>query len=143
MKKLLFLLLFPLTLAAQQTAEVKPYLGKPTLFVNDPNTEPLARLTDGGGVVIARRKFTTYTSVFCALPLNGTDGFRAILRQAGCHVYNDKNDFTYANNGLLLLHTKDGGPRTIHLHSGKTIPLTLPPASTYLIDSQTGEVLMK
>ncbi len=115
----------------------------PAVVIADPNTEPLARLVDGDAVVIARRKFATHTTVFCALPLNGTDGFRAIFRQAGCHIYNDKNDFTYANNGLLLLHTKDGGPRTIHLRSGKTIPLTLPPASTYLFDSQTGEVLMK
>ena len=35
MQKILFLLLLPLTLTAQQTAEVKPYLGKPTLFSKD------------------------------------------------------------------------------------------------------------
>lgn len=37
LEKLLLLLLFSLTLTltAQQTAEVKPYLGKPTLFEND------------------------------------------------------------------------------------------------------------
>jgi len=115
----------------------------PAITITDPNAEPLARLTDGGRVVIARRTFATHTSVFCALPLNGTDGFRAIFRQAGCHVYNDKNGFTYANNGLLLLHTKDGGPRTINLRSGKAISLMLPPASTYVLDSQTGEILMK
>ena len=51
--------------------------------------------------------------------------------------------FYYANNGLLRLHTKDGGPRTIHLRSGRNISLTVPPSSTYLIDGQTGDVLMK
>ncbi|HLL95304.1 MAG TPA: hypothetical protein VK404_10040 [Spirosoma sp.] len=111
-------------------------------MILEPNTEPLARLTHGGGVVIGRRKFATHTSVVCVLPLNGTDGFRAILRQAGCHIYNDKNYFTYANNGRLLLHTKDSGPRTIHLRSDKTIPLTMPPDSTYLLKSQSGKMLM-
>ncbi|MBO0933866.1 hypothetical protein [Fibrella aquatilis] len=53
------------------------------------------------------------------------------------------NDFTYANNGLLLLHTKDGGPRTLHLRSGKNLSLTIPAASTYLPDSQVGDILMK
>lgn len=115
----------------------------PSVIITDPAAEPLARLSEGDGVVIARKKMPAHTSVFCALPLNGTDGFRAILRQAGCHVYNDQNDFTYAGNGLLLLHSKDGGSRSIHLRSGKTIPLTLPTASTYLLDSQTGAVLMK
>ena len=115
----------------------------PAVIINDPKREPSARLAEGGVVVIARRKFATYTSVLCALPLKGTDGFRAILRQAGCHIYNDANDFTYTNNGLLLLHTKDGGPRTIHLRSGKNLSLTIPPSSAYLVDSQTGEVLMK
>ena len=54
-----------------------------------------------------------------------------------------QDTFYYVNNGLLLLHTKDGGPRTIHLRSGRNISLTVPPSSTYLIDSQTGDVLMK
>ena len=116
---------------------------EPAVVITDPDAEPLARLADGNGVVMARRKFATHTSVFCALPLNGTDGFRAVFRQAGCHIYNDSNDFTYANNGLLLLHTAGGGPRTIHLRGGKDIKLAMPPASTYVLDSQTGEVLLK
>lgn len=40
-KFLLLIFLLPLTLTAQQTAEVKPYLGKPTLFVNDKPQVPL------------------------------------------------------------------------------------------------------
>ena len=75
---------------------------------------------------IARIHYFTPVQFAGGRSINGTDGFQAILRQAGCHIYNDKNDFTYANNGLLLLHTKDGGPRTIHFRSGKTIPLTMP-----------------
>lgn len=90
-----------------------------------------------------RRTFPTQTSVFYALPLNGTDGFRAILQQADYHIYNDASDFPFTNNGLLLLHIKDVGPRTVRLRSGKNLSLTSPPASTYLIDSQLGEVFTK
>jgi hypothetical protein len=115
----------------------------PSVVITDPKAEPLARLADGGATVIARKQFPTHTSVFCALPLNGTDGFRAIFRQAGCHVYNDQNDFTYASGNLLLLHASEGGKRQIRLRGGRELSLTLPPASTYLLDSQTGEVLMK
>jgi hypothetical protein len=114
----------------------------PLVAIKDAAAQPLARLTTGEPV-IARKPMKDFTSVFCALPLNGTEGFREIFRQAGCHVYNEQNDFTYAHSGLLLLHTKDGGNRALRLRNGQTVNLSLKKGTTLLLDGQTGKVLLE
>lgn len=115
----------------------------PLAVPTDPVAEPLARLADTDRPVIVRKKLKDFTSVYCALPLNGTEGFRAIFRAAGCHVYNEANDFTYAHSGLLLLHTKDGGSRTLRLRNGQAVTLNLTRGSTLLLDGQTGAVVLE
>jgi hypothetical protein len=116
----------------------------PLLVIKDATAQPLARLeATGQPPIIARKKMKEFTSVFCALPLNGSDGFREILREAGCHVYNEQNDFTYAHSGLIMLHTKEGGTRTIKLKNGRTVRLQLESGTTLLLDAQTGEVVLK
>jgi hypothetical protein len=116
---------------------------EPLLVVNDKTTQTLAELNDTGQAVIARKQGEEYTSVFCALPLNGTDGFREVFRQAGCHIYNEQNDFTYANSGLLLLHTKEGGLRTIRLKNGKSVSFSLKQGTNLLLNVTTGEVVLR
>ena len=115
----------------------------PLVEIKEANVKVLARLDSSNQVVIAQKKMPNYTSIFCALPLNGTDGFREIFRQAGCHIYNEQNDFTYANSGLLLLHTKEGGERTLHLKNGQSVKISLQKASTLLFDATTGKVLLQ
>ncbi|GAB3316963.1 hypothetical protein GCM10027299_07830 [Larkinella ripae] len=115
----------------------------PLVVVNDKTAQPLALLDATNQPVIARKENKDFTSVFGGLPLNGTNGFREIFRQAGCHVYNEQNDFTYANSGLILLHTKDGGPRTIRLKTGRSVTIPLERGTTLLLDAQTGEVVLK
>lgn len=115
----------------------------PFAVIRDPSAFPLARLGDTSAVIAVRKKGFGYTTVFSTLPLHGTDLFRKIFREAGCHVYNDANDFTYANSSLLLVHTKTGGKRTLHLKGGRDVPLELPPFSTWLLDASTGEILLR
>lgn len=115
----------------------------PLFVANDNDSEALAKLQATQQTIVARKKLPDYTSVFCGLPLNGTDGFREIFRQAGCHIYHERNDFTYANSGLLMLHTKDGGTRTISLKNGKSITIDLKQGSTLVMDAQSGEVVLK
>jgi len=67
---------------------------------------------------------------------------RALGRRAGCHVLNDHDDATTLGDGLLMVHTLHGGPRTLRLPGGKTISVTLPPRSTTVYDAQTGAVLL-
>ena len=103
----------------------------------------MATLGGRPDVVVARKNFPTHTAVYATLPVNGTDVFRKLLRDAGCHVYNDRNDFTYVNSGIMLIHSLDGGQRTIRLRNGKELNLTLPEKSNTVLDANTGEVLLK
>lgn len=116
---------------------------EPFAVITDPQAEPLATLGGRPDVVVARKSFPTHTAVYATLPVNGTDVFRKLLRDAGCHVYNDRNDFTYVNSGIMLIHSLDGGQRTIRLRNGKELNLTLPEKSNTVLDANTGEVLLK
>lgn len=115
----------------------------PLVVINDKEAQTLAELQTTQQAIVARKKGADFTSVFCSLPLNGTDGFREIFREAGCHIYNEQNDFTYANSGLILLHTKDGGKRTIRLKNGKSVNFLPKIGTTLLIDAQSGEIVLK
>jgi hypothetical protein len=116
---------------------------QPLAAIEDPSAELLGMLDSLGHPVIARKKFDTHTAVFAALPLHGSDVFRALFRAAGCHVYNAQNDFTYVHGNLLLLHTASGGERTLHLKNGREIRLALPGPATWLLDAETGEAVLK
>ena len=111
----------------------------PMAMITDKNIEPLGYITGTDTVVVARKILPEYKAVYSVLPLHGSDVFRNILKTAGCHIYNEETDFTYANSGLLLIHTVTGGSRNIHLKNGKRISINLPPKSSTLYNSQTGE----
>lgn len=116
---------------------------QPLVTIEDSDVEIFGKLDSLNHTVIARKKFPTHTSLFAALPIHGSDAWREVFRAANCHIYNEKNDFTYANDNLLLLHTASGGTRTLHLRNGKTVALNLPGAVTWLLDAETGEVVVR
>jgi hypothetical protein len=115
----------------------------PMATIAEPGIEVLATLKNSDDVIAARKKLKGHTSVFSTLPIHDSDYFRDIFRKAGCHIYNEVSDFTYANSGLLMIHTKEGCERSIHLKNGKTLNLNIPPYSTWLMDAESGEVLLK
>ena len=43
----------------------------------------------------------------------------------------------------MLIHSLDGGQRTIRLRNGKELNLTLPGKSNTVLDANTGEVLLE
>jgi hypothetical protein len=96
--------------------------------------EVLARVADSTHApVVARAGRDGYSSVMAAMPLQSSTLFRSIFAAAGCHIYNEQNDFLYANGRWVLLHTAAAGPREIHLRSGKKVKLELKRASTVLL----------
>jgi hypothetical protein len=113
------------------------------VVISDPKAEILARLKNSGQPVVARKTFNNFRSVFSSLPLHNTDFFRKLFKEAGCHIYNQENDFTYANSGLIMIHSKEGGQRSIFLRNGKEISLNILPFSTWLIEAESGNVLLK
>jgi hypothetical protein len=115
----------------------------PMVVISDPKAEILARLKNSGQPIVARKTFNNFRSVFSSLPLHNTDFFRKLFKEAGCHIYNQDNDFTYANSGLLMIHTKEGGTKTIYLKNQKIISFEMPVNSTWLINTKTGDILLK
>lgn len=115
----------------------------PMVVISDSNSKVLARLKNSGLPIVARKTFNNFVIVFSSLPLHNTDFFRKLFKEAGCHIYNQENDFTYSNSGLLMIHTRGGGKRIIHLLNNKDISIELPPYSTWLLNAVTGDVLLK
>jgi hypothetical protein len=112
-------------------------------IIADPKAEILGTLAHGNKTIVARKKFRDHSGILSTLPLHDTDFFRKLFKEAGCHIYNEANDFTYANSGLILLHTRYGGHRTIHLLNGRTIDIEVPAFSTFLLDASRGNILLK
>ena len=115
----------------------------PMVIIDDPEAQPIAYLQGTKQAIAAKKEFPGYNVIFAALPINETNIFRSIFKEAGCHVYNEANDFTYANTGLLLIHTKEGGKRQIQLKNGKTLQLDLPPKSNTLLDTESGNIILQ
>jgi hypothetical protein len=115
----------------------------PMAQIDETGATVLARLKDSGLPAVVRKNFNDHVGVYASLPLHDSNFFRRIFREAGCHVYNGANDFTYVNSGLLMVHSKEGGHRELVLRNGQRITLNLPPFSTWLFNADTGEQLLK
>lgn len=133
------------TVIVNQPADTFTFEGAvdPLLAITDKNAQIIGTLYQNGATMVAMKKFKTHTSIYSSLPLHGTTVYRKLLQDAGCHLYNSSGEFMYGNSGLMLLHTKNGGSRTIHLKNGKDIQIEMPAKSTFLLDVSTGEILIK
>jgi hypothetical protein len=115
----------------------------PMALIEDDTLEILAFLKDTNQIAVARKKFRDHVSVYATLPIHNTGFFRKLLGEAGCWVYNESDDFTYVNSGLLLIHSKEGGITKLRLTGGQTVEYEIPPYSTWILDEGTGRVLLK
>ncbi|WP_404421374.1 hypothetical protein [Nibricoccus sp. IMCC34717] len=139
--------LHAVSLAAKPTLQVgdeaHTYQGpiQPLACAELSGVEVLGNILENGQPGLVRKRMSDHTTVYASTPLRGSSLYRRIFRDAGCHVTNEANDFTYENAGVVLVHTKEGGARTIHLRNGKQVRADLPAASTWIFDAETGEVL--
>jgi hypothetical protein len=78
----------------------------PRLIVDDPQAQVIAYWPDGAAAA-AMRQHDGWTSYYFPVPPNHAQLFRAIFRNAGCHIYTSGicRDVLYANKSLLALHT--------------------------------------
>jgi hypothetical protein len=115
----------------------------PLFAVTDADAEALATYAETGETAIARKAMDDHTAWYVALPSKDPLPLRHLLRQTDAHRYTDQGDIVYAGNGLVTLHTAEGGRRTVTLPNGTTVTLDLPLSpSTVLLDPATGEVLL-
>ena len=91
----------------------------------------------------ASLRHDTHTDYFFALPLMDKALWRQLFRKTGCHIYDDAGDAVIAGSGLIMVHTADGGERTIRLRNGREVRVELQPKQTLLLDAESGEVVLK
>jgi hypothetical protein len=113
----------------------------PFFIISDKNAVALGSLKDSGGVALARKDFPDHVSWLMVLPPANSKLWRYVFQQAGANIYDEDEDIFYSGHSILSIHTLKGGKRNIKLKNGKTIQLILPPNSTILLDSQTGEII--
>ncbi|HUG11441.1 MAG TPA: hypothetical protein VMM36_10525, partial [Opitutaceae bacterium] len=106
-----------------------------------PASHVFGRWADGSPSAAMRTDDSATLWTFAVSPVS-PDVLRALARRAGCHVLNDHNDATLFGDGLLMIHTATGGDRTIRLHSGSAVEITLKPRSTVVLDAETGEIVL-
>lgn len=111
--------------------------------VRDSRAEPLAVYDTlfPARVAAARVVRNQSTDYFFALPLMTSGLWQQLFRLAGCHIYDTEGDAVLAGSGLLMVHTAEGGERTLRLRNGKEVQLRMQPKQTLLLDAETGEVL--
>jgi hypothetical protein len=113
----------------------------PLFSVIDGNAQSYGVYAGTSNIALAKKKLPDSTAWFCGLPLAGSDLMRAILKEAGVHIYDDNNDVVYSGNGILCVHTLTGGARKLVLKSGNVIDVVLSPRSTKVFDNVSGSVI--
>lgn len=117
---------------------------KPLFFVSDDKVKSYGRFSSTDKVAIAKKSLKDHTSWYVALPSYDSQLLKELIAESGAHIYTSSSDIVYAGDGLLGIHSKEGGERNIKLKSGKKITLTLPVGScTTILDSETGQVLFQ
>jgi hypothetical protein len=110
-------------------------------FYDIPTSQIFGHWSDGSPSAAMRKDAAATWWTFALSPV-APDVLRALGRRAGCHVVNNRNDATLVGDGLIMLHTLDGGERTLRLQSGGERRITLAPRSTTVIDAETGDTLL-
>jgi hypothetical protein len=115
----------------------------PLFSVSDADAESVGRYAETGETAVARKRLDDHEAWYVGLPSTKTQPVQHILRCSNAHVYTDTGDIVYGGGGLLVVHTAEGGPRDITLKNGNHVTLAPPGPATVLLDSTTGEVVLK
>ncbi len=110
-------------------------------FVVEDNDTIVGRWSDGSPAAVRRRNATSTWWTF-ALPPTQPAVVRALGLAAGCHACNSHPETTLIGDGLIVVHTVEGGPRTLHWPGAKPFTVELPPRSTTVYDGRSGEPLL-
>ncbi|HCG25357.1 MAG TPA: hypothetical protein DE060_18210 [Lentisphaeria bacterium] len=88
----------------------------PVAYPTDPQACLSGRfMKTPGKSPLALKKFPAWTSVYSAVPVLTPAVWRELARQAGVHIYTEDPDaMLYLGDGLLGIHTGQGGVKTIH-----------------------------
>ena len=83
--------------------------------VEDKEAIALGTLENRQEVVLAVKSLSGWNSVYTLNPVLPAAFLRALARQAGVHLYNDRDDTLYASRSYLTLAVDEAGPRSVRL----------------------------
>jgi len=114
---------------------------EPLFAVRDETVTAFGKLVGSEHVGLARKRLANHTAWFCSVPLREPGLLRALLREAGAHIYSVDGDVIYAGSGLLTVHSATGGQRVLTLRNGRKVEVKLPAPCTAVFDAESGEQL--
>ena len=110
----------------------------PQLYIEEGCGEELLRYTESGKVACVRRG----NIYFSAFQRTSTDFMRAILREAGVHIWCESGDAIQAGCGLVALNCYEGGERELCFKNGKMLKIKLPRCTSAIFDVETCERIL-
>ncbi len=87
----------------------------PLFVARDGAAEVIATFCTSGLPALTRKYCDGYTSVFLSAKILDADVLREIARQAGCHIFSDSGDVTYASDNFITIHASTNGKKRIML----------------------------
>ncbi len=115
----------------------------PLFVANDDKVAVLGTINGTSNAGFVKKQLKNHTSWFTSLPPADIALWKYIFKQSGVHIYDDGQDVLYGGNGVLSVHTAQGGQRTIYLKNGKNIEVNLPQNSTIVLNALTGEIIFE
>lgn len=91
------------------------------ISVEDGSATALGTLEGGSEVVLAMKTMRGWTSMYTINPVLPAAFLRAVARQAGVHLFNDRDDTLYASRSYLCLNADGAGGRTLRFPKPITI----------------------
>jgi hypothetical protein len=82
-------------------------------WVEDPQAVALGCLEGRDVVGLAMKRRQDWTSVYTLNPVLPASCLRGLARQAGVHIYNDRDDAFYASRSYLCLNADGAGQRIL------------------------------
>jgi len=67
---------------------------------------------------------------------------KQLLQDTKAHIFSTDDVIVYSGSGLMSVHTKHGGIKNITLKNGKLVQLNMDENSTFILDNETGEVIL-
>ena len=93
----------------------------PCFFAADDQAAVLGTLAGLDKPGLVRKSQLGWTSYYSSAPIISAAVVRQIVRNAGCHIYDDGGDIVVASTAFLSIYSPRGGDRTVRLPKPSTV----------------------
>ena len=93
----------------------------PRFFAADDQATVLGTLAGLDKPGLVRKSQLGWTSYYSSAPIISAAVLRQIVRNEGCHIYDDGGDIVVANASFLSIYSPRGGDRTVRLPKPSTV----------------------